>query len=373
MNKRILSVLIIVFSLLIKGILSAQVTLNIDTTSIEKKSNLTIGGGIDVFYSYDFTAPKEHTIPYYVSMNRHNEFNINLAYIDLKFESKRIKSRFVPAIGTFMNANYADEPGLLKIPIEANVGVKLSKRKDLWFEAGVLSSPYTNETALSKDHLLYTRSIASEYAPYYLAGVKLSYTLNSKLKLMTYLLNGWQQIIDKNDSKSLGTQIEFKPNKKQLINWNTYIGDERSASNPLFRMRYFTDIYWMYNMDGKFSFVSCLYFGNQQTLTSENKLENNLWWQLNFSSRYTFKNNLALAARVEYFEDPNSIQIKSITSAKEFNFFGSAIALTIPFEKNAFLRLEAKELFSLNNPLFLSGDNQLRNSTILTANLTVWF
>jgi hypothetical protein len=373
MNRRILSVSIIVFLLFFKGSYSAQVILKSDTTIIEKKNSLTIGGGIDVYYSYDFNSPKNHTIPYYVSMNRHNEFNVNLAYIDLKFESNRVRSRFIPAIGTFMNANYADEPGLLKIPVEANVGVKLCKSKDIWLEAGVLSSPYTNENTFSKDHIMYTRSLASEYVPYYLSGAKLSYTLNSKLKFAVYLLNGWQQIVDKNDSKSLGTQVEFKPNKKQLINWNTYIGDERSASNPLYRTRYFTDIYWMYNMDGKFSFVSCLYIGNQQARTFENKLENNLWWQLNFSSRYTFKNNLALSARLEYFDDPNSIQIQTITSAKDFNCLGSAIGLTIPFEKNAFLRLEAKELFSLNNPLFLAGENHVPNTTILTANLTIWF
>ncbi|NJN00112.1 MAG: outer membrane beta-barrel protein, partial [Phormidesmis sp. RL_2_1] len=51
---------------------------------------------------------------------------------------------------------------------------QLFKNKQIWLDAGVFGSPYTNESAISKDHLMYTRSFAPEYVPYYLAGVKLS-------------------------------------------------------------------------------------------------------------------------------------------------------------------------------------------------------
>ncbi|PGH40009.1 MAG: hypothetical protein CRN43_05660 [Candidatus Nephrothrix sp. EaCA] len=61
-----------------------------------------------------------------------------------------------------MNANYAAEPGTLKNIAEASVAVRLSKKRNYWMEAGVLSSPYTNESALSKDQLMYTRTGASQ-------------------------------------------------------------------------------------------------------------------------------------------------------------------------------------------------------------------
>lgn len=86
------------------------------------------------------------------------------------------------------------------------------------------------------------------------------------------MINGWQQIKDNNDKKSVGTQLEFKPNAKHTINWNTYIGDERSTTAPQNRMRYFSDIFWLYNLDGKWSMTSCIYLGKQEQLKGNLKI-----------------------------------------------------------------------------------------------------
>ena len=44
------------------------------------------------------------------------------------------------AVGTYMNANYAAEPGVLKNIYEANAGVKISNNKNIWVDAGILPS-----------------------------------------------------------------------------------------------------------------------------------------------------------------------------------------------------------------------------------------
>jgi hypothetical protein len=213
---------------------SAQVvnTATLDTTDGQHIGNATVGAYADIYYGYDLSEPAGKNINYFVSANRHNELNINLAFIDLRYQSEKMRMRVVPGFGTYMNANYSSEPGTLRNLVEANAGFRLSEKKKIWIDAGVLGSPYTNESAISKDHLMYTRSLAAEYVPYYLAGIKLSVPLGNRLSFYLYLINGWQQIVDPNNGKSVGTQIEFRPNEKHLINWNTYIGDERSALNP---------------------------------------------------------------------------------------------------------------------------------------------
>ncbi|MBK8373095.1 MAG: outer membrane beta-barrel protein [Saprospiraceae bacterium] len=165
-----------------------------------------------------------------------------------------------------MNANYQAEPNTLQNIVEASAGFRLFKKKEIWIDAGVIGSPYTNESAISKDHLMYTRSLAPEYVPYYLSGIKFSIPINKKINLYAYLINGWQQIQDVNKGKAIGTQVEYRPNNLNLINWNVYIGDERSQVSPQNRMRYFTDVYWIYNPEGKFSITSCAYVGNQNRL-----------------------------------------------------------------------------------------------------------
>src|SRR4028119_161588 len=92
---------------------------------IEETSKVTVGGYIDTYYGYDFSRPPSKDRPYFVSSNRHNEFSINLAFIDLKFTSKRVRVTFRPGIGSYMGANYVAESPIFRNVYEANIGVKL--------------------------------------------------------------------------------------------------------------------------------------------------------------------------------------------------------------------------------------------------------
>ena len=179
-------------------------TAAMDTTDFRYQGKVTVEGYIDTYYAYDFNKPASGNRPYSVSMARHNEFTINLAYVSVKYSSSRLRGKFVPGFGTYMNANYTNESSSLRNIVEASAGVKLWKNKNVWLDVGVFGSPYTNESAISKDHLAYTRSFAPEYVPYYLSGVKLSVPLSAKLNAYFYLLNGWQQIQDVNNNKSKG-------------------------------------------------------------------------------------------------------------------------------------------------------------------------
>lgn len=271
-----------------------------------------------------------------------------------------------------MKANYSSEPDLFKLPMEATLSFRLMKKKETWIEAGVLSSPYTNESPFSKDQFVYSRSFAADNVPYYLCGLKFTHPLSKRLKMSLYILNGWQQIKDQNNQKSFATQLEFRPNAKNLLNWNTYFGDERSTDHPTYRMRYFSDVYWIYNADGKFSLTACSYIGLQEQIV-QNEKKINLWWQLNSSLRYRFSNKIALSARLEYFSDPNKTIISTITSANGFNYFGTALNFSFPIKENAVLRLEAKEWFSIHEALFRDNEQKvINNLRILTASMTFW-
>jgi hypothetical protein len=218
--------LIIIFALSFSALIaSAQVvnTATMDTIGFAYQGKITVEGYIDTYYAYNFNKPAGKNQPYFVSMARDREVNINLAYIDVKYSSSRLRARFVPGFGTYINANYAAEKGSLKNIVEGSIGIRLWPKKNIWVDAGVFGSPYTNESAISKDHLAYTRSLAAEYVPYYLTGVKLTIPLAAKVNAYLYLLNGWQQIQDQNDKLSVGTQLEYRPNEYLLLNWNTYI------------------------------------------------------------------------------------------------------------------------------------------------------
>jgi len=328
----------------------------------------------DWYYAYNFSAPKTDVIPLYVSMNQNNQVNNNLSYIDLKYETKRFKARFIPAIGSFMVANSATEKRIFKNILEANAAVNLSKKKELWLEGGILGSPYTNENPYSQEHLTYTRSLAAEYVPYYQAGLKVTYKYNQKWKGSLYVLNGWQQINDLNTSKSFGTQLEYKPNSKDVFNWNTYVGNESSIQNPNFRTRYFTDFFWTHNFDGKFSFASCAYYGLQEVEMINGKREFLPWGQLNFSARYRMKKWGSFSGRVEYFKDNQNVLIQGLSQNLGFNCVGASVGYNNYLIPVILLRAECKTLHSINGDIFPSSSSNFGDNMVLfTVGLTAIF
>ena len=99
----------------------------------DSTGSLTISGYAEAYYQYDFNKPSDNNRPGFIySHNRHNEFNLNLGFIKANYTAARVRANIAIAAGTYMNANYSAEPGVLKNVLEANVGVKLSKKKNLW-------------------------------------------------------------------------------------------------------------------------------------------------------------------------------------------------------------------------------------------------
>lgn len=344
-------------------------TTTMDTVENTVIGNFGLGGYIDTYYGYNFNKPPDGKLPYFVSSANHNEVNINLAYIDLSYRSKSLRARFVPGFGTYINANYATEPGSLKNIVEGNVGVKLFEKKNIWLDAGVLGSPYTNESAISKDHLMYTRSLAPENVPYYLAGAKLTLPLNAKWTAYLYFLNGWQVIQDNNKQKSLGTQLEFRPSQKMLFNWNTYFGDERSVLHPDYRKRFFADVFWIFKPNSKFEATSCVYVGFQQRESAATKN----WWQVNFIGRYSFNKKLSLSGRLEHFHDAANIMQSTVTGFSGYKTYSAGLCMNVKVNSSALFRTEYRQFFS-GDPIYQNEKlNPLKSSGWLIASLTAWF
>src|SRR6185312_9110614 len=144
---------------------------------------VTLEGYADVYFGFDFAQPKDGIRPYSVSYDKHNEFTLTLAYLRIKYSSSRARAAFTPGFGTYMNANYAAERLTLRNVVEAYVGVKPFKSKNIWLDIGVFGAPYTTESAIAFDQLVYTRSFAAEYSPYYLTGGKITLPLTKKTNL----------------------------------------------------------------------------------------------------------------------------------------------------------------------------------------------
>lgn len=342
-------------------------------TQAQDSATIEVNGYIDGYYAYNFNEPVGGT-PYMVSSAQHNNFSINLAMLDMKYKSDRVRARFAPGFGSYMNANYAAEVGSFRNIVEASAGVKLFKNKEVWIDAGILGAPFSYENAISKDQIMYSRSLAAEGSPYYVTGVKLTAPLAKDLKGAVYLVNGWQQITDVNKYKSVIAHLEYHPDNFS-INLAGYFGDERNIVSTNFRERYLIDFNINYkDKENPFSFSFGGYYGGQKVSFATNNSSNYFnWWQTNIAAKYQLNKKWAVAGRVEYYIDPNRIIYPNITNVTSFETASITLGGSYAITPNALFRLEGRHFFD-NDNIFIAKDGGFTNaSTVVWASLAVNF
>lgn len=334
-------------------------------------SALQISGYAEVYYAYDFNQPEDHNRPAFLySHNRHNEFNLNLGFIKAAYATEKVRANMAFAAGTYMNANYASEPGVLKNIYEANAGIKLTKKNNVWIDAGIFSSHIGFESAVSRDCWGLTRSMLAENSPYYETGAKVTFvTNNNKWLLSGLVLNGWQHIQrpDGNNTPAFGTQILFTPNEKVTLNYSTFIGNDKPDIKKL--MRYFHNVYGMFYISEKLHLTAGFDFGMEQKATGST--DYNQWYSPVLIARYIFDDKWSVTGRGEFYSDPDGVII--VTSTENgFQTLGYSLNVDYHITENAAWRIEGR-FFNSKDAIFTKENQALKTNACLTTSLAVSF
>jgi hypothetical protein len=328
---------------------------------------------IETYYGYDFSNPDDLNRPEFLySYNRHNEVNINLAYIQAAYLKDGVRGTFALMTGTYAAANLAAEPGIARNIFEANAGVKISKKKNVWVDAGVFASHIGFESAVGAKCWTMTRSILADNSPYYESGVKLSYTsADGKWFLSALVLNGWQRIyrIAGSEMPSFGHQITWTPNKKVLLNSSSYIGREDPLGTKA--MRYFHNFYGQFQFTKRFGLIAGLDIGAQQEARGSEVYD--VWYAPILIARYTPSDRFAFAARCEYYSDEDRVII-SPPSNYGFQSMGYSVNTDVRIRENVLWRVEFRSLQSRLGEIFRDQDgSRTRWNHYLGTSLSIGF
>lgn len=340
-----------------------------DTT----KNPLKISGYVEAYYVYDFGDPSDHNRPNFLySFNRHNEVNLNFGYIQAEYDNDKVRGKLALMAGTYANANLAAEPGVLKNVFEANAGVKISKTKNLWVDAGIFASHIGFESAIGANCWNMTRSILAENSPYYLSGAKISYTSgNEKWFLSGLILNGWQRIqrVDGNQTPAFGHQLTWTPNDKITLNSSSFVGSDTPDSTR--QMRYFHNFYGQFQFNEKFGLIAGFDIGAQQKFKGSSSY--NLWYSPVLIVQYRPTPKLAFGARAEYYSDEDQV-IVSTGTPNGFQTFGYSVNMDVRPIENVLWRLEARTLNSQKDNIFLDRNQvSVRNNYFVGTSLSLSF
>ena len=199
---------------------------------------VTLGGFVDAYYAWDFGRPGSFDRSFFggntfgTQPARHNEFNVNLAFVEATLSEPRVRARLALQSGTSVQSNYAAEPSngtvsgpsLAQLVQEAVVGLQLAR--NVWVDGGVFFSHLGMESWISRDNPTYTRSLVAEYSPYYQSGVKVSWTPRPSVTIRADVVNGWQNISENNSGKGAGVRVDYSPVTNLSVGYYDFFSNE---------------------------------------------------------------------------------------------------------------------------------------------------
>ncbi|NML64296.1 porin [Hymenobacter sp. RP-2-7] len=331
---------------------------------------LTTYGFVDAYYGFDFDHGPSNTRPYFLySHNRQNEFTVNNAILGARYDDGKVRGALALHAGTYVSANYAAEDPVLKHIYEGWAGFRPFKKA--WLDAGIFASHIGFESAMSKDNWTLTRSIMAENSPYYEAGARFTYEVGPKLTLTGLVLNGWQNIRENNQGKALGTQIQWKPTSRLLVNSSTFYGNEQ-PQDSLKRRRYFHDFYLTYAATKRLNLALVFDVGKQQ---SQGHHGYDTWHTGSAFVKYQLSELFSTTLRGEYYHAQRGVFINSISPAlADQDFYAGGTSLNfdyVPTSHVAF-RIEGRYLRS-ENPIFQHDFGFSRNYGNLTSSIALSF
>ncbi len=331
----------------ISSFILAFISLNC-LAQVDSAKSFKLSGYVESYFSYDFSKPINNEKPDYTyNYKKHNQLNVNLAFVKGSYQTKRLRSNLALMIGTYAKYNLSAEPNWAKPLLEANVGYKPFEQHEFWIDAGVMPSHIGFESAIGSDCWNLTRSILAENSPYYESGIKFNYTSkNQDLYVAFHVLNGWQKIVfTKGDEKpSIGLQVNYKPTNKLTLNYSNFVGnisvDGRNA------LRIFHNLYAIYDASAKLSLIMGFDIGTQKTPDTRRAV----WYTPVIISKIKLTEKSRIAGRLEFYIDKQQAMIATSTP-NGYQTFGASINYDHQISPKVMCRAELKN-YSSRDPIF---------------------
>jgi hypothetical protein len=276
-------------------------------SSPDTSITVSFGGFVDSYYAYDFGRPVNFDRPFTTQAVRHDEFNVNLAYVEVKVSGPRVRGRLALQAGTSVQSNYAGEPAigtvsgpsLSRFIQEAVAGYQITP--SLWVDGGIFLSHIGMENWASRDNLTYTRSLSFDFTPAYESGVKLTWQATPRLSALLTVVNGWQNISENNHDKGVGARLDYARSPSTTFSYYNFVGNEASSS----RLRVFNGVGFKSGLTSSFTLQGNFDYGNQQQAVTGS----DSWWSAGLIGKLQVTPVVGISGRAERYQDPDQVLV----------------------------------------------------------------
>lgn len=148
-----------------------------------------------------------------------------------------------------------------------------------------------------------TRSFLFGYAvPFTHTGLRVTYPWSSTLSTALYVVNGWDNVRDNNDAKTLGLQATLSPDPTMTVIVNTISGAEQAGENG--NMRHVVDLIGIVRPSPEFTLGANFDYGMEEDVAvSDSSRTDVTWWGGALYGRAPLGRQVFLSLRLELFDD----------------------------------------------------------------------
>lgn len=334
--------------------------------SIWTRGKVDISGVVDGYYSLNFNHPRSAFQALRNFDTQADRFALNMARLTLESNSGPFGFRADFGGGRAFNTLHATELNLgnsvmRHIP-QAYATFKPSQWKGVQIDFGKF---YTSAGAeLTETHLNwnYSRSLLFALGPYYHFGARVTAPVTKTWTTGFQLINGWNNVKDLNDGKTMGFTNSFTFGKVSIAN-NYYAGPEKIGTTQGWRN--FVDTVVSVRASEKVQFLLNYDYGAERLAgNAKGRFQG-----IAGAARVQLTNKIAISPRAEWYHDRDGITSGMAQKLKEYTVTGE-----YKLSSWAVTRLEFRR-DSSNQPFFDRGHGlaNARQQNTLLAGLVVYF
>ena len=288
------------------------------TDEVQKKIGLTIyvqGGILD-----NTRHPNSGENELRVFDHKSNAATLDLVQVLLEREAPKGSLGYKLRVSAGETAKFIHSNGLGTVDddvdlTEAYLQYNVPLGKGLKVDVGKFATCHGAEVIEAIDNPNYSRSLLFNYAiPFTHTGARLGYDFSDNVNAKVFIVNGWDNFADNNDSKTLGISLGVNPSKQISMTFNAMQGPEQDKNNS--DNRFLFD--WVCSIEpGERWFLLLNYdYGSEQNSAPNGG--DAQWNGFSGIVKYKFSDTLSLAVRGEQFHDRDGVRTGTPQTVKEF-------------------------------------------------------
>jgi len=308
--------------------------------------DITANAFLSFGYQYNFNEPADQSVGLRYFDDRANNFSLDVAELvlqktlskpgDAGFRVDLVAGSAIPgkeqSVGLSIGSGADLQQAILSYIAPVGNGLRFDLGKFVTHLGYELIEGYDGYN----DN--YSRSLLFNYAiPLTHTGVKVGYSINSMVSVMGMVVNGWDQAVDINRSKSIGAQLALTPAPPVAIYLNYMGGPENEDDNHT--IRHITDFIATYKVSDAFMLGLNADYGTESGASAVTAGEDAKWSGVAGYAKISSPTGFSLGLRAETFKDEGGTRLGTDVPVRANEF---TITPTFKFSNNFVLRAEGR-------------------------------